>query len=571
MSGRGHRATLPPVDYRAKSPVGPDGLIVTVVNKDGASQKFDFAELPGTEPLQRSMAALFARQSRHWSSLNSARTYWRACTVFARFLSGLDHPPGDLDELTPAVLKRWRAQQVATNGGRNWMSMVRALLRHDPRLSAGLVAEELARRIPEQTPSKKSFTEAERDQVLDAARRQFRAAWLRVRENTEMLERWRAGQVPEDTEQWRLGRILDYLARTGDVPRTAGRVANRGVLGGTRTEQTWGRLFLTRGEVTALAVLLTDKFAWNLAAYNRMPAPTALPSVGERAAITYQVSVEKRRAGQGRWYSTENITDAGADSDGRLITQALQATRHGRALAARLAPGTDLLMTARSHNGRPSKDPETPPKVGPLAFGVGQDSVKLWVHSHGLAGSPFQRTRRTTITREGRPLAHSSGTHASVYVLPDEHVQRASRDVFADGASAAFDAALATAFAGHLTDVADAAHQPTATADCSDPGTSPWPGTDGGCAADFLLCLACRNAHVHPGHHPRLAHLHRQVLSLRSAVTDQTWQRRWSDHFLRLEDLRRKVGESAWNGALARVSDTDQSVVSLLLDGELTP
>ncbi|MEU5532195.1 hypothetical protein [Streptomyces sp. NPDC020362] len=58
--------------------------------------------------------------------------------------------------------------------------------------------------------------------------------------------------------------------------------------------------------------------------------------------------MEKRRSGCGRWFSTENIADSGADSPGRLITQALEATAPGRALAADLAPGANLLMVART-------------------------------------------------------------------------------------------------------------------------------------------------------------------------------------------------------------------------------
>src|SRR5204862_415248 len=65
------------------------------------------------------------------------------------------------------------------------------------------------------------------------------------------------------------------------------------------------------------------------------------------AAMPYQAQVEKHPARRGRWFSTENITGSGVDSPGRLITQALEATEHGRALAARLAPGTDLLMVSR--------------------------------------------------------------------------------------------------------------------------------------------------------------------------------------------------------------------------------
>ena len=84
-------------------------------------------------------------------------------------------------------------------------------------------------------------------------------------------------------------------------------------------------------------MLLTDLFGWNLSVYDRMPAPVRTPSAGETATVTYQVQVEKRRRGGGHWFSTENITDAGASSPGRLITQALEATASGRALAARLA------------------------------------------------------------------------------------------------------------------------------------------------------------------------------------------------------------------------------------------
>jgi hypothetical protein len=45
----------------------------------------------------------------------------------------------------------------------------------------------------------------------------------------------------------------------------------------------------------------------------------------------------KRRGSVVAGFSAENITNVGAGSPGRLITQALEATACGRALAARLA------------------------------------------------------------------------------------------------------------------------------------------------------------------------------------------------------------------------------------------
>ncbi|MGV2917293.1 hypothetical protein RMO59_14790 [Streptomyces alfalfae] len=78
-------------------------------------------------------------------------------------------------------------------------------------------------------------------------------------------------------------------------------------------------------------------------------------------------------------------------------------------------------------------------------------------------------------------------------------------DVIAAGAEEALEQARKYTFHGRLTDAADAAHLETATADCADEDNSPWPDPNGGCGADFLLCLSCENSRVHTGHHPRLA------------------------------------------------------------------
>ncbi|RZD72078.1 hypothetical protein C0Q57_05940 [Streptomyces albidoflavus] len=577
MSGRGRKAVPPPAGHHKEAPLAADGLVVTVTNKASQTRTFDFAALSVAGPMQRSLARAFAAQSRTWTSHRTAKSYWDQLELFAVFLAGLDSPPGDLDDLTVAALQSWRDQHIDTNTGRNRLSAVRTVLQRDPRLAAGPVAEELARRVPGPTPSKQSYEEAERGQVVLTAQRQFRAAWLRIGENTRLLNRWQAGDLTEGSREWRIGKVLDHVARTGDVPRTVypggqSHVKNHRLLGGKDSQKTWGRLFLDRSELTALAVLLTDRFGWNLSQYDRMPVPTTGPSVGEEGARTYQVQVEKRRSGGGQWFSTENITDSGGDSPGRLLTQALESTAHARALAHSLAPGTDLLMVARSHRPeRGHRNLDRPAQVGPLSFGISDDAANQWARVSGLGGSPFQRARRTTVTAEGRPLQHSQGTHESVYVLPDKKVQRASRTVFEAGAHEALEQAKSAVFGGTLTDAPDAAHQETATADCEDEEATPWPTPGGGCGADFLLCLACPNAHVHPGHHPRLVHLHEQMLSLRSVLDDRVFRERWSDHLTRLDDLRDKVGPAAWAAGRALVTDRDRTLVHLLMKEDLAP
>ncbi|MEU6321496.1 hypothetical protein [Streptomyces sp. NPDC047009] len=578
MSSRGQRAVPPPADHHSELLLAPDGLVVTVVNKAGFKKEYDFAALPVPEPMQRSLAAVFAVRSSGWTSHLTSRSQWRALQDFAEFLSRSEGPLVDLEDLTVAMLKRWRVLHIGTNTGKAVLGSVRAMLRQDARLAVGPVAEELARRIPKPRPAMQSYEKAERDRVVLTAQRQFRSAWMRISENARLLETWGASGLAEGSREWRLGQILDHIACTGDAPRivhpgmAAPQVRNRKLLGGSAIEKTWGRLFLTRMELTALAVLLTDKFAWNLSVYDRMPAPSRAPSAAETSSVTYQVQIEKRRAGAGRWFSTENITDSGADSPGRLITQALQATAPARALAARLQPGTDLLMTARMNfPERLHHDTNRPRPVGPLAFGVPDEAARRWARGHGLSGSPFRRVRRTTVTREGRPLQHAQGTHESVYVLPDERVQRDARAVIEAGAREALEQARTAVFGGKITAAAEPDHQETATVDCEDETTSPWPAPEGGCGADFLLCLACSNAHVHPGHHPRLAHLLEQLQSLRSVLDERAWHERWNEHVLRLEDLRDKVGSGAWKAALDRVDETDGLVVQLLVKGELAP
>jgi hypothetical protein len=83
------------------------------------------------------------------------------------------------------------------------------------------------------------------------------------------------------------------------------------------------------------------------------------------------------------------------------------------------------------------------------------------------------------------PGQHSQDTHDRHYVLPDERVRAEAIEVIAA---------------------------------CSGTRDSPWPAGDGGRGASFLMCLACPNARVHPGHHPRLAHLHEALASLRSVL-----------------------------------------------------
>lgn len=220
--------------------------------------------------------------------------------------------------------------------------------------------------------------------------------------------------------------------------------------------------------------------------------------------------------------------------------------------------------------GHDRKNLDRPEPVGPFRFGVQQAAAADWAKAEGLGGSPFRRGRRTVVALDRRePTQHSQETHDRVYVLPDKRVQAEAAGVIAAGAEDAADRARTVVLGAQVQDQRDPGDAETATADCSNPDDSPWPSPDGGCAASFLLCLACSCARVHPGHHPRLAHLHEALGSLQSVMPPATWGADWGDHYARLEDLRERIGAGPWNQALARVTDTDRNVIHHLLTGNL--
>ena len=167
------------------------------------------------------------------------------------------------------------------------------------------------------------------------------------------------------------------------------------------------------------------------------------------------------------------------------------------------------------------------------------------------------------------PGQHSQDTHDRHYVLPDERIQAEAIEVIAAGAEDAADRARKAVLAAELRDQPDPRDAETATAACSGVRDSPWPAPDGGCGASFLMCLACPNARVHPGHHPRLAHLHQALASLRSVLPPAAWAADWCDAHDRLEDLKERIGHGPWAQAMAQVTDADRELISHLLTGNL--
>lgn len=585
-SRRGRSASLPSADHARPEYVAPDGLVVHHHNSAGRVKEYDFSTLPVAEPMQRSLATLFAARCipRRWTVHASSTMYWRQLEMFTAFLSRQMRPPRDVDELTASLIERWREHALATVGGYTTFTAVTSLLRGDLRLQTAPVADTLSRRAPRPRSGIQSYSEAEFDRIKLAARRMFRAALLRIEHNAAHLHRWQAGEFIEDSRDWALGEALDVLARTGDLIRHPGHRTRGGqgivykyrkAFGGMAAAVTWQRLFLSSMEATALGVLLLAEFGWNLSVIDRAAIPRALPDPGEDGRPTYRIPIEKRRCGAGHFYETRNVTDDGAASPGRLITHALAATRFARAIVADRSPETDLLVVWRTHvAGRERADGDRQPPVGPFHFGVHRDAGARWARTVGLRGSPFQRGRQTVNALDRRePGQNSQDTHDRHYVLVDKRVRAEAVAIVAAGAEEATEHARRAVLVAELQDVPDPGDVETATADCADIEHSPYPAPGGGsggrCGASFLMCLGCVNARIHPGHHPRLAHLHDAVGNLRSVLAPTVWEVDWGATHARLDDLKTKLGTTGWTRAKAQLTDTDRELIDLMLTGDL--
>lgn len=579
MSARGRRAALPSENHARPEYVSTDGLIVHHYNREGRVRDYDFTRLPVAEPMQRSLAALFAARCvpGRWSTHATSKGYWFNVVQFAEFVSDERNPPLDLDGLTTSLVKRWREHTLRTCGFTT-VYQTMSLLKYDPRLRDGDVADELARRIKLPRSRTQSYSEAEFERFTKTAKVMFRAALRRIEGNAGHLQRWHDGEFAEGSPDWLRGEALDHLVRTGTLPHHTGRNGKRqlprkfrSVVAGKKVPwRFW--LFLSRQEATSLGVLLMAEYGWNLAVIDRAEVPQASPDPGPDGHPTYRIPLQKLRRGAGRHHETRNVTDDGASSRGRLITEALRATRFARAIVEDLAPGTNRLIVWRSVDisSRNLTGCDRLANVGHFAFGISGNNAGLWARELGFDGSPFRRGRRTVVALDRRePAQHSQDSHDRQYVLGDKRVQTEAVDVIAAGAEDATNRARSIVLVAELRDAPTAGDQPTATADCADVGTGPYSGADGMCAASFLLCLACANAHIHPGHHPRLAHLHRALFNLRSVLPPATWADSWADAYARLEDLKHTLGEGIWSQVLTCVTDTDRDLINHLLTGDL--
>lgn len=569
--GHGTRAALPAGGHQRPAVLDDGGVIVVHVSEKGDQRAlYDFSRLPVPAALQRSLAALFARQAGPtgpWRSIASSREAWRLLGTFARWLAALKAPPGDVDQISPATWNQWRVSRASNVMGDRQVGKVGALLRLDSRLPAG-TREATLKRVARRPATESAYTPEQFERIRQTAAARFRAAWQRVSGNRRHLEAWRSGQFAGGARDWLLGHALDHLARTGDVPvyiRESDGTRQisapvMAVLGGYRSEFTWQRLYLSVTEVVSLAALMVISYGWNSTTVSELAVPEVLPDA-PGGPVSYRVELEKRRRRQPHRYETRNLADWGPNAPGRLITRAIEATSPARdLLAAHGAPADRLLAW---HVATPLLVSD---RTALIRLGFADADIRTWRIATGEPELNLRRLRRTvTVLHRREPAQHSQDVHDSVYVLRDPAAREQAAPVIADGIADALAHARAVVEARISRDDRDS-QADTATANCEDYTHSPFSPHGSPCRASFLLCLACPNAVITPRHLPRLACLHQALDALRAVLPAGTWDHDWREHHARLAHLKDSAfTPTEWTDALQAVSPADRATIDALL------
>ncbi|MFI1349611.1 hypothetical protein ACH4UR_25370 [Streptomyces lydicus] len=374
--------------------------------KNGAVREYDFATLAVAPAMRRSLAAVFAVKCAPgggWNSHDSSKQIWHLLREFARFLAEQTDAPKDIPELTAGTWMAWRLSRPQNQAGYVQITAVAGFLQLDARLPQPVRAA-MAKRVPRVKVKEHAYAPEEFQQIRLAARRTFRSALLRIRENTQSLRAWREGAITErDSPEWLVGEALDALAQTGHVPRYVGtddrqRVISRyaRALGGENSKYTWQRLYLSRREAASLGVLLTAEHGFNATTVGTMSTPRATPDSGEGQFPVYRLELKKSRKGHADHFETRNLTDFGADSPGRLITEALEATGPARAYLASVGCTVDRLLVWHEARTRDWQASDTLLREGPFGLGLTKADFEDWGHRDGPTGkSPMRRTRKT--------------------------------------------------------------------------------------------------------------------------------------------------------------------------------
>lgn len=589
----------------------PCGLVATVTTEDGKTKSFDFSKLDAPPDLLRALVAAFARASgpaSPWRSMETVKNGAKALRRFARYLAS-EHPDvTTITALAPDVWADWRAHVESTSryAGAVWITCT--LLRHAEGLPP-TTRMAMNDRFPEPAPDERemvSYSRNEFARIWRAARRVVAAALARIRANLKILDRYRAGDEPEDCwrarfrgEELSLGDILDSLSVTGKLPRSCkgvprklGRALRQAL--GIGEACGYGRvaLFPDVIEIYAAMIMLVCERALNLSVIADLKVGDATRVPGPKPGHwIYQLDLEKPRRGDDS-YSPITLTGRGA----RTWERTVALTQSVRDTLVTLGEPTDQLLVACARNGG-TAHPTGIFMTNWIDVSVAARAWREAVTVVGDDGNPLdvslERLRLSEVVINGEPQQHSPEVSERTYRGPDPQTGKQARPVVLRGQNDAVDDADRRAVlilsegdmevaradpagfaARHAVEVKRAkevlsGQRDTPTAGCIDIMRSPHAQDDGGaCTASFLACLRCPNAVIMPHHIPRLVTGHEALVNAARASTPAVREQYYRGHIAAFEAALARVPRAEVERARAAVTPVDIETVMRLLNGD---
>ncbi|MFD8599848.1 hypothetical protein ACFV1L_33060 [Kitasatospora sp. NPDC059646] len=310
-AGGGRPGALPPAGYRPRRRAEEETpLQVLFIPEDAEepAQVFDFARLTVSPELQQAFAKGFVQRTKaggRLRRLGSAEKSYRFFRGFATYLGTLNTPPTRPRDLLPVHLDGWRLERQ--NYASLWHQVGEMIknLRAVPGLGPELRTA-LNQRQPEHANRRReranpSYSRAEMQRILNAARHDVRQAAARIRAGQVLADRWRAGDLDgEPPQQQRRGRLAAFVEEHADVPRTPRGAPQWWVRELGTVAEHMEAVHLSALEIAAFVILLVAMTGENGSAITKAPAGHHRPDGHAGGIASAIVELDKPRRGSRR-------------------------------------------------------------------------------------------------------------------------------------------------------------------------------------------------------------------------------------------------------------------------------
>lgn len=604
------RAEFPKGTYHRPPRTDDTATIVTVIGENGEELgTYDFGRYPPAGSLRQSIARGFLKATSsggRWRTSGSCKSGYTVAGNFLKFVERVYPEVVCIADVSPEVWLSWREDLEKRVKWPGQINLLRVLLMDVQGVSEATLRA-LRTRAPK--PRARSYNAYSREEFARIKRTYTSyvvEAERRIASNLEILMDYWAGQEdPREPlhraqwENWSKGQILDHLATTGGLPESMRRSDHSSALkekfGLARLQRLPNLLYPSPMEIMALVALMICERGYNSSVIFSMEVPTlisGLPTESNRPV--YSAHLDKPRRGPARRYFTSNFVG----NESRLMERVIRMTQPARYTLEQLGYPTNQLFIALATQitRHPSEvfltDWSTPQTIAlplsKLAPVLSDDGLELRLNLRRLRLTEqvhSQRSRQNSqvvseeIYRRSEPATIEQASpvilqgqqeallHAHAFVeirtVTSQDIAPSDDRISALSERLGVDRRTTQNLLGGILD--------TATTACTDFFRSPF-STDnnGACAASFLMCLACDNAVAAPHHLPRLVALNDALRSISSTVTQDRWNREFSVHFARLQNLLSRLATDAEIAEARRlITEETENMVTRLIGKDL--